>query len=169
MLLHWRFSMCSYKVRGRDVTIVAPNLRVRCQCRRQQIRILRFESAPDGTLIPIPSEFPPALAIREDAQITVNNPTGGFYVVIFNGPSDASDEIAKLITEVTTEAAITRLEHLLASAAATGAKGLIKFGGLFVSVAISVFTPSPILRETYFRGYLPDGTPIRYVVLTPQQ
>ncbi len=57
---------------------------------------------------------------------------------------------------------------MLAHAAAAGAKGLIRFGGLFVSVAISVFTSSPILKETYFRGYLPDGTPIRYVVLMPQ-
>jgi hypothetical protein len=128
----------------------------------------RFESALDGTLIPIPSEFPPNIAIREDAQITVNQPTGGFYVVIFNGPAEQDDEMAKLVGEVTKEVAITRLEHMLAHAAARGATGLIRFGGFLVSVAISVFTPSPILNETYFRGYLPDGTSIRYAVLTPQ-
>jgi hypothetical protein len=128
----------------------------------------RFESAPDGRLIPVPDQYPPGTAIRDDAQITVSVSGSGFYVAIFNGPPEAAGELSHLIGEVLTEAAITRLEHMLAESAAAGAKGLIKFGGLFVSVAISVLTPSPILQETRFRGYLPDQTAIAYVVLTPQ-
>ena len=57
---------------------------------------------------------------------------------------------------------------MLAEAAESGARGTIKFGGLLVSVLISFFTTSPILKETRFRAFLPDGRPVSYVVLTPQ-
>jgi hypothetical protein len=129
----------------------------------------RFEAAPDGTLIPVPDEGPQGNPIRGDAEVTVNAKTSsGYYAVIFNGPPESRGEFEHVLTEITTEAAITQLEHMLAHAAGEGAKTIIKFGGLFVSVVISVFTPSPILKESRFRGYLPDQTPIAYVVLDPQ-
>jgi hypothetical protein len=90
------------------------------------------KSAPDGRLIPVPDQYPPGILIRDDAQITVSASGSGFYVAIFNGPPESAGELSHLIGEVLTEAAITRLEHILAESAATGAKGLIKFGGLFV-------------------------------------
>lgn len=130
----------------------------------------RFESAPDGTLIPVPDECPQGNAIRSDAQVTVNSKTSaGFYVTIFNGPPESSAAFGDALKELLTEAAIAQLEHMMARAVIDGAKGFVKFGGLFVSVAISVLTPSPVLKESRFRAYLPDQTPISYVVLDPQQ
>ena len=128
-----------------------------------------FESAPDGTLIPVPDEAPGGNRIRDDATVTVNPRTSaGYYVTIFNAsPESAGGEFSHILTKLLTEAAIARLEHMLAEAAVRSATTAIKFGGLFVSVAISVLTPSPILRESRFRGYLPDETPISYVVLDP--
>jgi hypothetical protein len=127
-----------------------------------------FESAPDGTLIPIPDAYPPDISIRDDAQITVSNRGNGFYVVIYNGPSDTAHNPGEIILEFLSEVAQTKLEHMLAEAAATGARGLIKFGGFGIGLLISIFTSSPILKETGFRGFLPDGRPVAYVVLTPQ-
>jgi hypothetical protein len=130
----------------------------------------RFEAAPDGTLIPIPDEGPPGNKIRDDAQITISprNALGYYYVAIINMPAEAGDGVSHLVTELMTEAAIAELEHILARAAMAGAKGLVKFGGLFVSVAISVFTSSPIAKESRFRAYLPDLTPVYYVIVDPQ-
>ncbi len=60
---------------------------------------------------------------------------------------------------------------MLAEAAASGARGAIKFGGLVVGVLISILTPSPILKETRFAPSA--GRPAyRLAVactLTPQQ
>jgi hypothetical protein len=128
----------------------------------------RFESAPDGSLVPIPDTYPPGTEMRSDAAISISVSGSGFYVAIFNGPSESSGEFAEAIGELSKEAAITRLEHLLAEAAFSGAKGVLKFGGIVVGVLISVFTPSPILLETRFRGFMEDGRPVAYVVLTPQ-
>ena len=129
----------------------------------------RFESAPDGTLIPIPDELPQGNPVREDAQVTVNPRNAqGYYVVIYNGAPEANGEAAHIIGELLTETAITHLEHLLAHAVTTGAKAFVKFGGLIFSVAVSSLNPSSILKESRFRGYLEDQTPISYVVLDPQ-
>ena len=127
----------------------------------------RFEMASDGTLIPIPDEAPEGHPIREDAQITVSATSAGYYVSILNGPV-GSHALGHFAGEVVTETAIAHLEHMLAHAVRTGARAMVKFGGLFVSVAISVFTPSPIFSERHFRGYLDDGTAVSYVVLEPQ-
>jgi len=131
--------------------------------------LIWFESAPDGTLIAIPHEYPPGEAIREDAQASISMLGDGYYVAIYNGPPEAVGDPAGLLLDLTSEVAQTKLEHMLAEAAASGARGAIKFGGLVVGVLISIFTPSPILKETRFRAFLPDGRPIAYVVLTPQQ
>jgi hypothetical protein len=128
----------------------------------------RFETAPDGSLLPIPDTYPPGTEMRNDASISINASGDGFYVVIFNGPPESGGLFAHAIGEVSKEAAITRLERMLAEAAFSGAKGVLKFGGIFVAVVISIFTPSPILLETRFRGFMEDGRPISYVVLTPQ-
>ena len=128
----------------------------------------RFERVLDGTLIPIPDEAPEGYPIRQDAQITVRAMPAGYYVSICNGPTGANT-LGHLAGELVTETAIAHLEHMLAHAVRTGARGLVRFGELSVSVAISVFTPSPILSEHHFRGYLEDGTSVSYVVLEPQQ
>jgi hypothetical protein len=91
----------------------------------------------------------------------------GYYVSILNGPTGANT-LGHLAGELVTETAIADLEHMLAHAVRTGARGLVRFGGLFVGVAISVFMPSPTLNEHHFRGYLEDGTSVSYVVLEPQ-
>jgi len=128
----------------------------------------RFESAPDGTLVPVPDQYPPNIAIREDAQVTVSALGAGFYVAIYNGPPNAVGDPAGLLLDLATEVQKTKFEHMLAEAAEKGARGAIKFGGLLVSVLISIFITSPILNETRFRAFLPDGRPVAYVVLTPQ-
>jgi hypothetical protein len=128
----------------------------------------RFESAPDGTLIPVPNEYPPGVAVREDAQVRVSTLGQGFSVAIYNGSPFAVGDPAGLLVDLASEVAQAKLERMLAEAAASGARGLVKFGGLVVGVLISIFTPSPILQETRFRGFLPDGRPVAYVVLTPQ-
>jgi hypothetical protein len=134
----------------------------------------RFETAPDGTLIPVPDECPPGNVIRSNAQVGVSPKTsGGYYVTIFNGPpgsiSDFQKDLDNLPEHLLTEAHIAAIEHVLAHAVIESTKLLVKFGGLAVSVIISVLTPSPILKESRFRAYLPDQTPISYVVLTPQE
>lgn len=120
----------------------------------------RYESAPDGLLIPIPSEVPEGNPIRDDAQITVGpRQSSGYYVAIYNGPPDAEGHNAELLAELLTEASITQLEHMLAEAAVQAAtKVVIKFAGLAVGVIISLLTPSPILRETFVGTKLEDGT-----------
>ena len=130
----------------------------------------RFEAAPDGVLIPVPDEAPQGNPIHDDATVTVNPLTAtGYYVVIYNGPPERQSEFGEHLAELLQETAISQLEHMLAhQVASSAAKAAIKFGGLFVSVAISVFTPSPVLKESRFRGYLDDGTAVAYVVLDPQ-
>lgn len=130
---------------------------------------IRFESAPDGTLIAIPNTYPPGEEVREDAQVTVSTLGEGFYVAIYNGPPEAVGDPAGLLLDLTSEVAQAKLEHMLAEAAAKSARGAIKFGGLVIGVLISILTPSPILKETRFRAFLDDGRPVAYVVLTPQQ
>jgi hypothetical protein len=129
---------------------------------------IRFESAPDGTLVAVPNEYPPGVPVREDAQVAVSALGQGFYVAIYNGPPDAVGDPAGLLLDLSSEVAQTKLERMLAEAAMSGARGVIKFAGLAVGVLISIFTSSPILKETRFRGFLPDGRPIAYVVLSPQ-
>src|SRR6266536_1122015 len=134
----------------------------------------RFEAAPDGTLIPIPDEAPEGNRIRDDAQIRVNprNAAAWYYVVIYNGSTESKELLAdatELLAELQVETVIVGFEHLIAHAVVAGLQGVVKFGGLIVGVAISLLNPSPILRETRFRGHLEDGTPIGYVVLTPMK
>lgn len=130
----------------------------------------RYESAPDGLLIPIPSEAPEGNPIRDDAQITVGpRQNSGYYVAIYNGPPDPEGHNGELLAELLTEASITQLEHMLAEAAVqAAAKWVIRFAGLGVGVIISLLTPSPVLRESIVGSKLEDGTPLRYVVLDPQ-
>lgn len=128
----------------------------------------RFESAPDGTLIPIPTNYPSGVDVRSDATISVSPSGSGFYVVIFNGPPESHVDFAHLVTHAAIELLIADTEHLLAHAAAQGTKLVVTFGGIAVSALAVLLTPSPVLQETMFRGYLPDQRPIFYVALTPQ-
>ena len=94
--------------------------------------IREYESAPDGLLIPIPSEAPEGNPIRDDAQITVGpRQNSGYYVAIYNGPPDPEGHNGELLAELLTEASITQLEHMLAEAAVqAAAKWVIRFAGL---------------------------------------
>jgi hypothetical protein len=77
--------------------------------------------------------------------------------------------VSELVGELLTEAGIARLEHLVIEAAAEAVPtALIKFAGLAIGVIISVFTPSPILRESVVRSKMEDGTAITYAILDPQ-
>lgn len=127
----------------------------------------RFEAAPTGELIPIPDRLGDE-PVRDDAQIQVRTTGRGSTVAIFNGPPDSEFDVGALLLDLMSEVAQARLEAMLADAAVASARALIRYGSFAVGVLISVLTPSPILRETRFRGYLPDGTEIAYVVLTPQ-
>lgn len=121
----------------------------------------RFESAPNGVLIPIPDGFG-KVTIRPDAQVQVSPYNGGYYVSIYNvGPEGSDDWFVTVLQEI----AQHRLEELIAEAAEIGATKVLKFGGLAVSVILSLFESTPVLNEIRFRGYLPDGTPVSYVVL----
>ena len=128
-----------------------------------------FESAPDGTLIPVPSEAPAGNPIRDDAQVTVSERrASGYYIAIYNGPPESEGHTGEVITEVLTEASLTKLEHLLGEAVGAAAESAIRFAGLVVGVAVSLLDPSPILKESLFQASLEDGTPVTYVVLDPQ-
>jgi hypothetical protein len=131
--------------------------------------VRRFEAAPDGTLIPIPEEVPQGNRIREDAQVTASVQGGGafYYVVIYNEePSTLDPDTEHLIELLFEEPALNRLEHLLAEAVLKNAAKVVKFGvGLGITVAVALFTPSPILSERRFRGYTEELTPVDYVVL----
>lgn len=130
----------------------------------------RYEAAPEGVLIPIPSEAPAGNVIRDDAQITVSPlQASGYYVAIYNGPADSGANVSELVGELLTEAGIAGLEQLVIKATAGAVStALIKFASLGLSVIISVFTPSPILRESVVRSKMEDGTAITYAVLDPQ-
>ena len=121
----------------------------------------RFESAPNGVLIPIPDSFG-ELEIRSDAQVQVSPYNNGYYVAIYNvGPEGSGDWFATVLQEI----AQHRLEELIAEAAKIGSTRLLKFGGLAVTVIMFLLESTPVLNELRFRGYLPDGTSVSYVVL----
>jgi hypothetical protein len=138
--------------------------------------VTRFESAPDGTLIPIPDEVPQGNPILEEAEVAVSLQGNGtfFYVVIYNKKDEDESEVEaekrrERIAHVLTEAAIKRFEHFLAETVLKNAKGIVKFGvGIAIGVVVSVLTTSPILKERRFRGYTGNLTPIDYVILEPQ-
>ncbi len=80
----------------------------------------RFEVAPDpdGTLIPIPSQAPQGKPIGDDARITVSpRQERGYYVQIYNGPSDPPSEveetISELLTDILTETGQVAIEDAL--------------------------------------------------------
>ncbi len=128
----------------------------------------RFEAAPDpdGTLIPIPSEAPQGSPIRDDATVTVNpRNASGYYVAIYNGPSDPPSDVAERITDILTDAGLDAIEH----AVLEGAPELLEFGVSKLSLVASVLTTSPLLAERYFRGTMDDGTQVTYAVLTPKR
>ena len=81
----------------------------------------RFEAAPDpdGTLIPIPKEAPAGTPIRDDAKITVSaKQANGYYVAIYNGPPDSSQDLTDFLGELLTEASLATIETLFAGTAA---------------------------------------------------
>jgi hypothetical protein len=128
----------------------------------------RFESAPDGTLIPIPAEAPVGRPIRDDARITVSPlQANGYYVEIYNGPPDAPSEVLDVLGDVLSEAAMEAIERALVTGAETVALKFFETSLAVVGVLADVFTTSPLLREQYFRGTMDDGTQVTYVVLTP--
>jgi hypothetical protein len=129
----------------------------------------RFEAAPDpdGTLIPIPQEAPIGNVIRDDAQVTVGpKQANGYYVAIYNGPPDSSQNLADFLGELLTEASLAKLEIMFAE---TAAAGVIKFLALPVGVVISLLTSTPTLNEQFIRAKLDDGTQITYAVLSPSE
>jgi len=128
----------------------------------------RFESAPDGTLIPIPSEAPAGHPILDAATVTVSpKRDSGYYVAIDNVPDDS--HVGELVGELLTEVSLTKLEHLLIEGGVEIAPKVLKFGGLLIGVLISVLTPSPIARETFLRSQLDDGTNVTYMVLDKEE
>ncbi|TGB09615.1 hypothetical protein [Streptomyces sp. MZ04] len=125
----------------------------------------RFESAPDGTLIPIPSEAPQGKAVRDDARVTVGaRQESGYYVEIYNGPPDPPSEVIDLMGEILTEAGMKRIEEALIG----GAPKTVGFLAAAAGVLASVLTTSPLLNEQFFRGTMDDGTNVTYAVLTPK-
>ncbi|AGB25428.1 hypothetical protein Mycsm_05227 [Mycobacterium sp. JS623] len=91
----------------------------------------RFESAPDGTLIPIPSEAPAGHKILDSATVTVSpKRDSGYYVAIDNVPDDS--HVGELVGELLTEVSLTKLEHLLIEGGAEIAPKVLKFGGLLI-------------------------------------
>jgi hypothetical protein len=129
----------------------------------------RFEAAPDpdGTLIPIPKEAPAGTPIRDDAKITVSaKQANGYYVAIYNGPPDSSQDLTDFLGELLTEASLTTIETLFAD---TAAGGVLSFLGGPVGALISVFTSTPTLNEQFVRANLDDGTQVTYAVLSPAQ
>ena len=126
----------------------------------------RFEVAPDGVLVPIPSEAPAGNPIRDDARITVSPRVNDqYYVSILNVPPDQGHGL-ELIVDGLMSLSIAQLEHLALEAARGAARGLIKFGGIAIHVLVSLFTPTPTLKQTYVDGaHMPDGTRIRYIVI----
>lgn len=131
----------------------------------------RFETAPDGVLIPIPDELPEGNPVRADARVDVSLQGGGtfYYVVIFNGGNDVLKP-DKLLADLVSEAAIKKFEKLLAETVFRHSPKIVSFAaGLSISVAVSIFTSSPILTERRFRAYDENLMPIEYVLLQPRE
>ncbi|NUL02539.1 hypothetical protein HRW07_04615 [Streptomyces lunaelactis] len=127
----------------------------------------RIEAAPDpdGTLIPIPKEAPAGSPIRDDAKVTVSpRQASGYYVAIYNGPPETSEELTEFPAHLVTEASLARLEIMFAE---TAAGGVIAFLALPVGVLITVLASKPIMNEQYIRTRLVDGTQVTYAVLSP--
>jgi hypothetical protein len=126
-------------------------------------------NAPDGTEIPVPAGgiglCDGDITIRDDAPVQVHpRSANGWYVVLDN--TDASnDEASDLFSELTTEGAITTLEHLAAEAFSTVAPIVFRATGLLAGVLVSVFTPSKLTQEVFIRGTLQDDTSITYCLL----
>ena len=130
----------------------------------------RFESAPDGTLIPIPSEAPPGKPILDEARITVSPLRAtGYYVEIYNGPPDPPSEVDAILDDFLSEAAMEAVEKALVTGAETVALKFLE-GTLFIAgVLADVFTTSPLLNEQFYRGTMDDGTQVTYAILTPTE
>ncbi|MFD4715224.1 hypothetical protein ACFWN5_36930 [Streptomyces sp. NPDC058430] len=125
----------------------------------------RFESAPDGTLIPVPSEAPQGKPVRDDAQITVSaRQERGYYVAIYNGTPDSPSEVNGFIDELFTEVGMKEIEDALIH----GAPEIVGFLAAAAGLLASVLTTSPLLNEQFFRGTMEDGTQVTYAVLTPK-
>ncbi|MFD8711241.1 hypothetical protein ACFV07_12370 [Streptomyces anulatus] len=131
----------------------------------------RFEVAPDldGTLIPIPSQAPQGKPIRDDARITVGpRQERGYYVQIYNGPSDPPSEVEETISELLTDLLTETGQEAIEDALLVGAPAVLEFLASAAGVLASVLTTSPLLNEQFFRGVMDDGTAVTYVVLTPK-
>lgn len=129
--------------------------------------VTRFEAAPDpdGTLIPIPSQAPAGVQIRDDASIVVSaRQPNGYYVSIYNGPPNPPSAITEFVVELFTEAGMEGIEKVLLVAA----PAVLEFALSVAGVLASVLTTSPILSEHYYRGTMDDGTQVTYVVLIPK-
>jgi hypothetical protein len=133
-------------------------------------QVSRFETAPDGTLIPIPSAAPVGHPIRDDAQITVAARTDvGYYVAInnFAADSDAWNTAKDFIVEVLTEASLEKLKSLLVEAAVGIAPTVIEYGTIILGVAISLLQSKPTQQEYFCKSQLDDGTGVTYIVVYP--
>lgn len=130
----------------------------------------RFESAPDGTLMPIPAEAPQGKPIRDDAAITVSPlQANGYYVEIYNGPPNPPSEIGDVLSDVLSEAAMEAIERALVTGAESVALTFLEKTLSVAGILADVLTTSPLLSEQYFRGVMEDGTAVTYVVLTPKE
>ncbi|MFJ6142116.1 hypothetical protein ACIQH7_00835 [Streptomyces anulatus] len=131
----------------------------------------RFEVAPDpdGTLIPIPSQAPRGKPIRDDARITVGpRQERGYYVQIYNGPSDPPGEVEEAISDLLSDLLTETGQKAIEDALFVGAPAVLEFLASAAGVLASVLTTSPLLNEQFFRGVMEDGTAVVYVVLTPK-
>ena len=129
----------------------------------------RYEAAPDpdGTLIPVPQEAPAGNPIRDDAKVTVSaKQNNGYYVAIYNGPPDNSQNLDDFLADLLTESSLATLEQLFAG---TVGGAVIKFVAGPVGVLISLLSSTPTLNEQYIRSKLDDGTQVTYAVLSPAQ
>jgi hypothetical protein len=122
---------------------------------------VRNVQAPDGTQIPVPvggvglagGEL---VTIRQDADVSIQCNDNAYYVTV-NNADPSNDEASNLFTELTTEGAITTLEHLASDAFAAAPTIAFRALGLAAGVLVSLFTSSNLTREVFIRADLPDN------------
>lgn len=135
----------------------------------QNVCGVKLVASPDGTDIPIPSDGlafnGELITIKEDAEVQIHPLSENGYYIVLNNSESSNDEAADLFTELTTEGAITTLEHLASEAFEAVSKIAIKAAGFFAGVLVSLFTSSNLTREIFIRAQLEDGTPITYCLL----
>ena len=126
----------------------------------------RFEAAPDGELIPIPTGTIGSIALREDAQVQVHPKSANGYYVVINNCDPSNPEAGHLFMEFMQEGSIATLEQLAAKAFSSVPHLAFRAAGLAASILASLFTTSRITQEVFIRGKLEDGTQITYCILT---